>query len=109
MADRIPASREELLRYLEAISGRKIRSRADLEAYLAELRASAQAAQPDPAQRRWAIFKHATLATGMLIAGLQYYLIHIYVQMSSMERVQFFNPQFPVLRKSALEILRLLS
>lgn len=101
-----PASREELLRHLEQISGRSIRTRADLEAYLNEVKA--QAAQPSRTARRWAIVKHATLGVGLLIAVLQYYLIDIYVQVASLQGVQFFNPVAPPVRKSALELLRLL-
>lgn len=107
MADPVPASREELLRYLETITGRAIRSRADLEAYLAELRANAGRAQPPVrAQRAWSVAKHATLAAGILIAGLQYYLMGIYVEISSMQRVQFLNPDLPALQHSALEVLQ---
>jgi hypothetical protein len=104
-----PASREELLEYLEQLSGRSIRSRAELEAYLNELKTQAQAAPPSRRERGWAIAKHATLAVGLLIAVLQYYLIHIYVQMASLDHLQFLNPHAPAVRKSALEVIRLLS
>jgi hypothetical protein len=102
-----PISREELLQHLETISGRSIRTRGELEAYLNEV--SAQAAQPRHSARRWAIVKHATLGVGLLIAVLQYYLIDIYVQVASLQGMQFFNPVAAPVRKSALELLRLLS
>ena len=105
MPDR-PASREELLQHLEKISGRSIRTRADLEAYVNEVKA--QVARPSPAARRWAIVKHATLGVGLLIAVLQYYLIDIYVQVASLQGMQFFTPVAAPVRKSALELLRLL-
>ena len=44
------------------------------------------------AQRRWDVLKHATLGVGLLIAVLQYYLIDIYVQILSLQRVQFLTP-----------------
>ena len=65
---------------------------------------------PRPADRRWTIARHASLAVGLLIALLQYYLIDIYVQILSMQHVQFLTPETaPVLRKSAVEVLRLFS
>lgn len=60
--------------------------------------------------RGWAIGRHVSLALGLLIAVLQYYLIDIYVQIVSMQHVQFLTPEtVPVLRKSALEVLRFFS
>lgn len=110
MADPARESHEEMLRFLERLSGRTLRTRAEREAYLGELRGGAQGAQPGRAQRRWAIVKHATLAVGLLIAVLQYYLIDIYVQILSLQRVQYLTPAaLPALRRSALEVLRFLS
>ena len=95
------------MQYLEQLSGRSIRSRAELEAYLDELKSRAAARTGRPA-RAWAAAKHAALAAGLLIAVLQYYLMDVYVQIESMQRVQFLNPDAPVLQKSALEVLRFL-
>ena len=66
------------------------------------------AARPGRARRGWAIARQATLGIGLLIAVLQYYLIDIYVQILSMQRVQFLNPDPAPLQKSALELLHLL-
>lgn len=107
MAEPVGASREAMLEYLDQLSGRSIRSRAELEDYLNELRSRAPAQAGRPA-RAWAAAKHAALAAGLLIAVLQYYLMDIYVQIESMQRVQFLNPDAPVLQKSALEVLRFL-
>ena len=108
MPDPTAGSREELLEYLEQLSGRSMRTRAELEDYLSELRARARAAQPRAVARRWSVAKHATLAVGLLIALLQYYLIDVYVQIESLQRVHFLSPDAPVLQKSALEVLRFL-
>jgi hypothetical protein len=105
MAEPVADSREALVQYLEQLSGRSIRSRAELEAYLNELKSRTAAGRP---ARAWAAAKHAALAAGLLIAVLQYYLMDIYVQIESMQRVQFLNPDAPVLQKSALEVLRFL-
>jgi hypothetical protein len=109
MAQPVPATREALVEYLEQLSGRSIRSRAELEDYLNELKSRVPAAAPaDRPARAWAAAKHAALAAGLLIAVLQYYLMDIYVQIESMQRVQFLNPDVPALQKSALEVLRFL-
>lgn len=109
MADPVAGSREQLLEHLEWLSGRSIRTRAQLEDYLNELKGSV----PDTHSRRpgrlWAIAKQATLGAGLVIALLQYYLMDIYVQMESLQRVQFLNPDAPLLQRSALEVLRFLS
>jgi hypothetical protein len=46
------------------------------------------------------------LGVGLLIAVLQYYLIDIYVEILSMQRVQFINPADSSLRRSAIEAIR---
>ena len=106
MAEPVPASREELLRHLDQLAGRSIRTRAELEAYLDELKARGEPAPVKPLDRRWAIAKQAVLGFGLLIAVLQYYLIDIYVEILSMQRVQFINPADSSLRRSALEAIR---
>ncbi len=108
MAEPVAASREALLEHLEQLSGRSIRSRAQLEDYLNELKSRTPAAQASRPARAWAAAKHAALAAGLLIAVLQYYLMDVYVQIESLQRVQFLNPDVPALQKSALEVLRFL-
>ena len=107
MADPVPGSREELLAYLDQLAGRSIRTRAELEAYLNDLKAHSEPAPAKSLDRRWAIAKHAVLGAGLLIAVLQYYLIDIYVEIVSMQRVQFIDPADSSLHRSALELLRL--
>ena len=110
MVDPVRESHEDMLRFLEQISGRRLRTRGEREAYLSEVRSKAQSAQPGGTRRGWAIAKHATLAVGLLIAVLQYYLIDIYVQILSLQRVQYLTPEaLPALRRSALDVLRCLS
>jgi hypothetical protein len=107
MANVLPGSREELLQYLDQLAGHSIRTRAELEAYLNELKARGELAQAKPLDRRWAIAKQAVLGVGLLIAVLQYYLIDIYVEILSLQRVQFINPaDSALLRRSALELVR---
>ncbi len=107
MPDTVPGSREELFLYLDQLAGRSIRTRAELESYLKELKAREVPAQAKPQEQRWATVKHALLGVGLLIAVLQYYLIDVYVQILALQRLQVFNPVQPVLHHSALELLRL--
>ena len=104
MADYHARSREQLVEFLEELSGRSLRTRAELESYLSELKARTDAPAPRP--RHWTIAKHALLAAGLLIAVLQFYLIDIYVEIASMQRVQFLNPADSPLIRSALQVLR---
>jgi hypothetical protein len=103
----VPSSREELLQYVAQLSGREIRTRAELEVYLNELEARNKSAQPGALERRWTIAKQAVLGAGLVMAALQYYLIHVYVEIASMPRVQFFNPLDAALHRSGVELLRL--
>lgn len=108
MANPVAGSREQLLEHLERLSGRSIRTRAELEDYLNELKASASGAQPGRPARLWTIARQATLGAGLAIALLQYYLMDVYAQIESLQRVQFLTTDAPLLRKSALEVLRFL-
>lgn len=80
-------SREELLRTLEELSGRKIRTLADAEACAQELRARME---NDPAPRRWQHAKTITLVALAAFAFLQYYLIDIFLQIASLPQVTVF-------------------
>ena len=64
-----------------------------------------EATDPKVGRKGWTIAKHALLASGLLIAVLQFYLMHIYVEIMSLQRVEFFNPAAAV-QHSALEVLR---
>ncbi|HEY5897148.1 MAG TPA: hypothetical protein VIV54_06270 [Burkholderiales bacterium] len=81
------ASREDLLHYLEEISGRAIRTRADVEQYVEQL--SAAKAQ-DKSARRWQTAKSAVLLALVTAAALQYYLLDIMLQIASLRQLTFF-------------------
>jgi hypothetical protein len=85
MTDRLPEFREELRQRLEQFSGRSIRTRAELEAYLGELRQR----QAGRARNPWTRLRHGILAIGLVISVLQYYLIDVYVQIISLPHVNF--------------------
>ncbi len=85
MTHRLPEFREELLQHLEQVSGRSVRTRAELEAYLSELRRS----PPGRTRRPWTRLRHGILALGLVISVLQYYLIDVYVQILSLQHINF--------------------
>lgn len=98
------ASRQELTRVLESMSGRSIRSRADVRRYLAEVPASSPRSVP----RKWMLARRATLAAGLVLAFLQYYLIDIYVQIMSLPSITLGNPtDAKPAQQSMLALLRL--
>lgn len=80
------ASREELLHYLEEISGRTIRTREDVERYVQQV----SSAKPEASARRWQTAKSVILLVLACAAALQYYLLDIMLQIASMPRVTFF-------------------
>jgi len=66
---------------------------------------SESAPEANPRRNGWMIARHALLASGFVIAALQFYLMHVYVEILSLQRVEFFNPATAV-QHSALEVLR---
>jgi len=104
MTDRLSESREELMQHLEQVSGRSIRTRAELEAYLSELGRS----PPGRTRRPWTRLRHGILALGLVIAVMQYYLMDVYVQILTLQHVNFLTPVSVQMQRSALEVLGLL-
>ncbi len=80
-------SREELLRYLEQMSGRTIRTREDVETYVQQLKGSKA---EEASARRWQTAKTAVLLFLACAAALQYYLLDIMLQIASLPHVTFF-------------------
>jgi hypothetical protein len=80
-------SREALLRTLEELSGRRIRTLADAEACAEDLRVRMR---DDPAPRRWQHAKTMTLVALAAFAFLQYYLIDVFLQIASLPQVTVF-------------------
>lgn len=79
------ASREELVRALEALSGRKIRTREDVKALLAET-----AAAPQRNAAGWNTAKSLTLLALLGFAALQYYVLDVMVQIASLPQLTVF-------------------
>ena len=85
-----PESREELIQYLEQVSGRRIRTREDIKGYLDEV--AARKAVDDPSVRRWQQAKTITLIGLATFAFIQYYMMDVMVQIFSLRETTVFVP-----------------
>jgi hypothetical protein len=83
-------SREELLRCLEQVSGRRIRSRDDIKAYVDEL--AAREAAELSAVRRWQKVKAITLIALAAFAFVQYYFVDVLTQIMALRENTYFVP-----------------
>lgn len=96
-------SREELIRGLEKLSGRAIRTREDVRAVLKEI--SARKAGDDPSVQRWKAAKRVTLLVVLSAAFLQYYFMDVALQIMSLRDLVLFPPVSATVLKSMLRIL----
>lgn len=87
MTDKATAGDRELLEELERLSGRQIRSRADIAAYVAEI---SQRAQDN--RSKWQSFKNAALCSLFVIAVLQYYYLEVALEILAQPTLTVFVP-----------------
>ena len=93
-------SREELLRYLEQASGRRIRTREDIKTYVDEL--AARKAVDLPSVRRWQKVKTVTLIALAAFAFVQYYVMDVMTQIMTLRENTYFVPvSAPTLKSKA--------
>ena len=85
-----PASREELVQYLEQVSGRRLRTRDDIKAYVEEM--SSRKAADQPSVLWWQKAKTVTLIGLTVFAFIQYYMMDVMVQIMSLRETTFFVP-----------------
>jgi hypothetical protein len=99
VSEREPESREELIQHLEKLTGRPLKTREDIQAYVRAL--SARKASDEPAVRRWLTVKKATLAALLAFGVIQYYMLDVMLEIVSMPTTTFFVPaRAPVMQKS---------
>ena len=102
MSEKALESREQLIQYLEQVSGRSIRTREDIKAYVEEM--SARKAADDPSVRWWQKAKTVMLAVLTVSSLMQYYLMDVLVQVVSLRETTFFVPvSTPAVVKSLRE------
>ena len=92
-----PETREELVQHLEKLTGRTLKTREDIAAYVREV--SARRASDEPSVKRWLKAKNATLIALLAFGFIQYYVLDVMLEIVSMRSTTFFVPaRAPVLR-----------
>jgi hypothetical protein len=87
MTNKATAGDRELVAELERLSGRQIRSREDIAAYVAELSQRAQ-----DKHSKWQGFKNAALGGLLVIAVLQYYYLDVALEILAQPTLTVFVP-----------------
>jgi hypothetical protein len=103
VSQRTPETREELVEHLEKLTGRTLKTREDIEAYVREI--SARKAADDPAVRRWLKAKKITLMALFAFGVMQYYILDVLLEIVSLPTTTFFVPASTPTQKSALMTL----
>ena len=96
--ERLPETREELVQHLEELTGRTLRTRADIESYVREV--SARKATDEPSVRRWLKVKKFTLIGLLAFSAMQYYMFDVLLEIASMRSTTFFVPASAPVMKS---------
>jgi hypothetical protein len=86
-------SSASLFGYLEGLAGRKLRSRAALVSYLAEI--SGDAPKVHRARARNRIVRETVLVGLLALAFLQYYFWDVHLQIASLQSIHVFAPVPP--------------
>jgi hypothetical protein len=101
--ERQPETREELLQHLEKLTGRTLRTREDIQAYVREV--AARKAADDPSVRRWLKAKRITLVALLAFGVIQYYILDVLLEIVSMRTTTFFVPaSTPVLKSMVITL-----
>jgi hypothetical protein len=99
VSEREPESREELIQHLEKLTGRSLKTREDIQAYVREV--SARKATDQPSVRRWLTVKKATLVALLAFGVIQYYMVDVMLEIVSMRTTTYFVPaRTPAMQKS---------
>lgn len=103
MSEREPETREELVQHLERLTGRTLKTREDIQAYVKEV--SARKATDEPSVRRWLKAKQVTLFALLVFGLFQYYLLDVFIEIMSLRSATFFVPAAATVTKSMLGTL----
>ena len=85
-----PDTREQLIQHLEKLTGRTLKTREDIAAYVRE--AAARSAGGQPSVRRWLKAKKVTLIALFAFSVVQYYILDVMLEIASMRATTFFVP-----------------
>ena len=98
VADPAPESREELLQHLERLTGRSLKTREDIAAYVREV--AARSAADSPSVRRWTSVKKITLIALFAFGLIQYYILEVMLEIATMRSTTYFVPARAQTQKS---------
>ena len=98
VAQPLPETREELIQHLEKLTGRTLKTREDIAAYVREV--SARRAADRPSVQRWLKVKNATLVALLAFGVIQYYVVDVMLEIVSMRTTTFFVPARAAVVKS---------
>jgi hypothetical protein len=103
MSEGPPETREELVQHLEKLTGRTLRTRAEIQAYVREV--SERKATDLPSVRRWLNAKRITLVALLAFGVVQYYILDVLLEIASMRTTTFFVPASTRMLKSMIDTL----
>jgi hypothetical protein len=103
VSEKEPETREELVQHLEKLTGRTLKTREDIQAYVREV--SARKASDEPSVRRWLKVKRLTLLVLLGFAVIQYYILDVLLEIASMRSTTFFVPASTQVLKSLLKVV----
>jgi len=98
MSSTEPATRDELVQHLERITGRTLKTREDIHAYVREM--SVRRPREAPSVRRWIRAKHFTLVALLAFGIIQYYMLDVMLEIVSLPSPTFFVPASTPIMKS---------
>jgi len=90
VAEPSPETRDELIQHLERLTGRTLKTREDIAAYVREV--AARSAADQPSVRRWLKAKTVTLIALFAFSVVQYYILDVMLEIASMRSTTFFVP-----------------
>lgn len=102
MSQRQPETREELVQHLEKLTGRTLRTRAEIQAYVREV--SDRKATDEPSVRRWLNAKRITLIALLAFGVVQYYVLDVLLEIVSMRTTTYFVPATTRMLKSMIDL-----
>ena len=86
----VPESRDELIQHLEKLTGRTLKTREDIAAYVHEVKA--RRAADEPSVQRWLKAKKVMLIALFAFGVIQYYVLDVMLEIASMRSTTFFVP-----------------
>jgi hypothetical protein len=93
MRDREQETREELLRYLEQVSGHALRTREDVDQFLAFFaEVHPERHYLESLSAYWLVAKRVILAALMAFAVFQYFAVEAVTEVLDVDRVKFLTP-----------------